>query len=865
MMVCSGRKNQEDVLEKRDITENTEDMKKDDIHEIGFNHLCRYVSKSVERKYDVDKVESFKAASMLVDSIKSAKYMFSDLEDMYLGLMRHGQDTTMMTTELADTLAIQRKKFSSEVPALKLLKFAVEFFHHDPEVQQKLKPKKKDTEKKEPAKRPKSPSRSKSKETDKNLSKKFAKYENLRPLSNCLLNTLADEKVPHFKTKKIVGEIVDRIVTAGYNWDKILYFHTKNQDYFTKKLIPYFFMSKDELPPTLSPDTLLEKLYEFIDHSVKSFSTMMMEPSSVIEEKLRVKTSLLNHSKVNKIESKKRKVLQQSSSSSSDSDDSDSDVETKRPKKKKVKKSKSRTKSSTSMEEDVPTRRRTISEESPKNKTKETFHPVEVKQEVKSDNDSDASDASSNDLEKIINKSEDKLNQKQSLLEKVNEIIKSCVRLKDEKKISGSKLEKANKIIAKAEAKRLRLLKQESLERDAENEDCIEPLKADEIESMEVKEQVEEKNLDDMEEGEITDDGDDNEVTIEEEVKIDEDDKIKRKKKRKHRERKRTFSNDSFQGTVNDELQAMAGRDNRMTRMSLDQVDQERSRSRSTSWSPEHSYRKKAALALSGGRYGHHQYRHRSRTPSSCSEEGDGEMNRWIPITPCTIMEDVEVEPMSTVMVSIRAKGEFSFKDNPGCYVRITKWTGKDNVNFVVIKSQIVKLIESSQVKIEIGNPYPDKFLNIYKHDKIACMSILSTPPPSSLFSRLNCSPERYQSTDKRWFKVTTVVLHRKGSLDKISISPGKTLKVVGTVIGPLKKHIGRDVLISELDVGDPVPIQSQIARITDNEKIGVNISNRGRRTLIIEKTGQAIATVSVWANVGQDVSFFTKQRFSLQ
>ena len=49
----------------------------------------------------------------------------------------------------------------------------------------------------------------------------------------------------------------------------------------------------------------------------------------------------------------------------------------------------------------------------------------------------------------------------------------------------------------------------------------------------------------------------------------------------------------------------------------------------------------------------------------------------------------------------------------------------------------------------------------------------------------------------------------------------------------------GRDVLISELDVGDPVPIQSQIARITDNEKIGVNISNRGRRTLIIEKTGK--------------------------
>ena len=45
-------------------------------------------------------------------------------------------------------------------------------------------------------------------------------------------------------------------------------------------------------------------------------------------------------------------------------------------------------------------------------------------------------------------------------------------------------------------------------------------------------------------------------------------------------------------------------------------------------------------------------------------------MNRWIPITPCTIQEDVEVEPMSTVMVNIKAKGEFSFKDNPGCFVR---------------------------------------------------------------------------------------------------------------------------------------------------------------------------------------------------
>ena len=69
------------------------------------------------------------------------------------------------------------------------------------------------------------------------------------------------------------------------------------------------------------------------------------------------------------------------------------------------------------------------------------------------------------------------------------------------------------------------------------------------------------------------------------------------------------------------------------------------------------------------------------------------------------------------------------------------------------------------------------------------------------------------QTPDRRWFKVTTVVLHRKGSLDRISILPGKTLKVIATVIGPVKKHAGRDVLVSQLDCGggEPLPIQSQV------------------------------------------------------
>merc|ERR1712083_1001377 len=43
-----------------------------------------------------------------------------------------------------------------------------------------------------------------------------------------------------------------------------------------------------------------------------------------------------------------------------------------------------------------------------------------------------------------------------TLLEKVNEIIKSCVKLKEDKGISEEKLKKANKIIEKAEEKKKR-------------------------------------------------------------------------------------------------------------------------------------------------------------------------------------------------------------------------------------------------------------------------------------------------------------------------------------------------------------------------------------------------------------------------
>ena len=614
---------------------------------------------------------------------------------------------------------------------MKLLKYAVDFFHQDPTTQLKLKPGKKSREGKreESHKAKRSPSRSMSQEREKSLTKKFAKYDNLRPLSNFILSALESYEVPHFKTKKIVGEIIDRIVTAGYSWDKLLCYHSKGNSHFTKKLIPYFFMSKDELPDSLGPEKLLAKLFDFIARSVNEVSMGMMgsppssrpltspssrsmtSPSSRAvasppprQEPEYQKTSLLSRSRnisscsSDKMEDKpmvkkdsnrivlakedwplplvskeerqmvpKRKI-KDDSSASSDSEDEDS----RRKKHKRKRKPSSRGHSASSSSSD---------DENIK-KPSSTAVRNDVKNEPKSP--SLSSDASSNDLDKMMASPPhgDKSKQKQSLLEKVNDIIKSCVKLKDEKKISGVKLEKANKIIAKAEAKRAKLLKQESEEIVGEdnqknNNDAMDDtleIKHDDTELVSENDKEEEKdeqNKEDVEEGEITDDeeeenNDDVEVTIEEEVKVKE-----KKKKKKHRKehRRRNYSSDSHQGTVDDELRAMAGHDNRLTRLTLDH-ERTRSRSRSGSWSePEHSYRRKAAemAASQQTRY----KSHRSRTPSTGSEESEPtDLNRWIPITPCTVTEDAEVEPMSTAVVSIKAKGEFSFRDNPGCFVR---------------------------------------------------------------------------------------------------------------------------------------------------------------------------------------------------
>lgn len=136
---------------------------------------------------------------------------------------------------------------------------------------------------------------------------------------------------------------------------------------------------------------------------------------------------------------------------------------------------------------------------------------------------------------------------------------------------------------------------------------------------------------------------------------------------------------------------------------------------------------------------------------------------QWIPVTPCAILDDVDIGPGETKSVAIRAKGEFSFKDNSRCMVRITKWTGKDAMSSVQIRPQIVE--SRSSVYIDVTNPHSERGLELMQDDKIACLSILSAPTHPGLFRDLNCSPDRYETEERRWFKATTVVLHKKGTI----------------------------------------------------------------------------------------------------
>merc|ERR1712192_159119 len=346
-----------------------------------------------------------------------------------------------------------------------------------------------------------------------------------------------------------------------------------------------------------------------------------------------------------------------------------------------------------------------------------------------------------------------------TLLEKVNEIIKSCVKLKEDKGISEEKPKKANKIIEKAEEKKKRLIGQskggeaDEIGKEAKEDfsrwtliDQVEEKAAKESKGQtddgrrtplayrrdirgpsesasefelevsldsKIKEHLEDedelkivvkplpevKDTDvPLEDGEITQQSSEVEELVEEQPKKDpesrpseieqalEEEVQKLSNEVKEKRNSREKSDDMSKSSVTEELQAMAGKSNRnaeaasrrrrysssrsksMTRSRSQSRSRSRGRERYNSYNREWDDRRWRGGRREEFRGGeHHQQRYRERSPGYNSQQ-------WIPLTPCAILDDVDLGPGESKEVAIRAKGEFSFKDNPGCMVRITKW-----------------------------------------------------------------------------------------------------------------------------------------------------------------------------------------------
>lgn len=198
------------------------------------------------------------------------------------------------------------------------------------------------------------------------------------------------------------------------------------------------------------------------------------------------------------------------------------------------------------------------------------------------------------------------------------------------------------------------------------------------------------------------------------------------------------------------------------------------SRRRSRSWSqPPRRYSRSRSPPTSyqpttGGPQQHYHQpnsRYYNNGPPSSTWSSNQKRQQWIPVTPCTATETVEIDKLGTILVRIAAKGEFSFKDNAGAMVRVTKWTGRDSVPHIHIRPQVVMLDENSSCEIEVYNPLPSKRVTVAKYDKVACISVLSCPPSSEMYDAMDMSPEQMADAPRRWFKVSAVVLHRKGTI----------------------------------------------------------------------------------------------------
>ena len=134
--------------------------------------------------------------------------------------------------------------------------------------------------------------------------KKMSKLDSLKPILNMLETFLVSHGAERARAGATVLDIADRLLTAGYGWDKILQYHSKGEDVFLKKLIPHIYMSKDQFPPTMTPNDVLEKIFSFMEdwksklYDMISFNSLQMPgapPALTSPARSEVKGSSVNY------------------------------------------------------------------------------------------------------------------------------------------------------------------------------------------------------------------------------------------------------------------------------------------------------------------------------------------------------------------------------------------------------------------------------------------------------------------------------------------------------------------------------------------------------------------------------------------
>jgi len=103
---------------------------------LGFPDLCRYFYN--ELKIDFEDFTANKLATTMIECWRKNKYMYSDLEEMYLVNMQTNKDRELLARELGNTIGDNRDIFPPGISCSRLVNLTIKFFKTQPSVMDKL-------------------------------------------------------------------------------------------------------------------------------------------------------------------------------------------------------------------------------------------------------------------------------------------------------------------------------------------------------------------------------------------------------------------------------------------------------------------------------------------------------------------------------------------------------------------------------------------------------------------------------------------------------------------------------------------------------------------------------------------------------